>query len=478
MNEDTLSNEMGDIVEMCEDEIQVPPNNEIEDASRINKRNREVDQEEEWIHIQNRKVRRREERKIVEICITSKEIIPKQFALAKLFKNQGISNICRVKYINPYKIIIEVNDEQSAEILTSCEHLISLGWRFQRPLEVGLSYGVIKHIELGLSEEELLKSITSSGEIVNVKRLKRRIEGEGGWTDSESVRVGFGGSSLPSHINIYEMQVKVEPYIFPVTQCSRCWRFGHTIKLCPSKKVFCPKCGGKHENCTVTTYKCINCTKNHMSLNRSCPAYLKERKIREIMAEFNVTYRKAITMYVPPQPSTYKEPNSTESTNFEARAFPSPAAGTSTQFNYTDAPIQKTLTYAQAASSCNRNDSSIKNYELSDPKEHVKKKKQKKKKVKRTIPESIAESSVDTEFQDSASDVSENYQNKKKSGTRGYVPFFILLKQLKNIFCDSSISLKEKIEKSVQMCVEWSITAIFQNITNLPFLQGILSNYG
>lgn len=98
------------------------------------------------------------------------------------------------------------------------------------------------------------------------------------------------------------MRVKVDPYLFPVTQCSRCWRFGHTLKMCPSERIFCPKCGGKHENCEVTTFKCINCTNNHLALDRSCPAYLKERKIREMMAHFNVSYRKAMTRYTPPAP--------------------------------------------------------------------------------------------------------------------------------------------------------------------------------
>lgn len=39
-----------------------------------------------------------------------------------------------------------------------------------------------------------------------------------------------------------------------------------------------------------------------MALSRTCPIYLKERRLRELMAEFNCTYRKALSMYVPPEP--------------------------------------------------------------------------------------------------------------------------------------------------------------------------------
>ncbi|KAF9421609.1 hypothetical protein HW555_002542 [Spodoptera exigua] len=71
--------------------------------------------------------------------------------------------------------------------------------------------------------------------------------------------------------------------------------------MCPSKNVICPKCGGHHENCDTTLFSCVNCTGDHISLSKACPVYKKERKLREIMAEFGCTYRKALEMYVPPE---------------------------------------------------------------------------------------------------------------------------------------------------------------------------------
>ncbi|CAG5020343.1 unnamed protein product [Parnassius apollo] len=64
----------------------------------------------------------------------------------------------------------------------------------------------------------------------------------------------------------------------------------------------CPKCGGEHENCDTKTFKCVNCSGSHMALAETCPAYLKERRLRELMAEFNCTYRRALTIYVAPAP--------------------------------------------------------------------------------------------------------------------------------------------------------------------------------
>lgn len=330
-----------------EDIMQIESEEHTIESGRQSKRLREEESEEAWTQVKNRRERIKDIRGIVEISITSTEKFPKQFALAKLFKSQNITEISRVKYINPYKIIIEMKGEENAENLLKCDHLINLGWRFQRPLEVGLSYGVIKNIELELAEKDLIESITSTCEIANVKRLKRRADVEVGWVDSESVRVGFRGPLLPAYIYIYDMQVRVEPYLFPVTQCSRCWRFGHTIRMCPSKRVYCPKCGGKHENCDTTTYKCLNCTKNHMTLNRKCPEYIKEKKMREIMAEFNVSYRKAITMYVPLQPPTRERSRSP----IRAESIRGVTPNTTLRFSTASLPTQEAPTYAHAASS-------------------------------------------------------------------------------------------------------------------------------
>ncbi|CAH2095618.1 unnamed protein product [Euphydryas editha] len=252
------------------------------------KRRREEDEgQDEWTEVVRRKQRLRALREGIQLTVTSKTIFPKQFALAKLFKAKNISNISKVKYINPFKITIEVNNEESADDLINCDHFIEMGWRFQRPFEVGLSYGIIKDIELDITEEDLIKSISCTTEVINVKRLQRKNKDDIGWSDCEKVRVGFKGSSLPTYIYIFDMKVRVEPYVFPVTQCSNCWRYGHTRKMCPSVKSYCPKCGGKHDSCNITVYKCINCNENHMVLDRTCPVYIKERRIRDIMAEFN-----------------------------------------------------------------------------------------------------------------------------------------------------------------------------------------------
>lgn len=288
--------------------------------ARAPKRQRGVREGESWIEVERRGRRvavRRSKRDNSaldpekEICITSPEVLPKQFALAKQLNAHGIVNINRIRYINPYKIYVEMDSENAAQNLLSCDALKELGWRCQKRYEVSTSYGIIRNFEIELEEKDLLEVIKCSFcDIVGAKRLQRRSKDGTEWETSETIRLGFKGSSLPPFVEIYGVKVRVEAYIFPVTQCSKCWRYGHSAKLCPSKRIICPKCGQNHSNCDTTSYKCVNCGGHHMTLDRICPKYKKERRLRELMSEFNISYRKAMDVYIPPEhsPSNDKHP--------------------------------------------------------------------------------------------------------------------------------------------------------------------------
>lgn len=232
------------------------------------------------------------------VSITGKDkVLPKQFGLAKLLKSENIMNINKVQYKNAYKVIVEFVDRQNAEKLVKCQKLLDLGFRCQFADEINLSYGVVKQIDLNIEVEEIQQSVESEYEVVSVRRLKRLgVSRE--WVDSETVRLCFKSSTLPPYVSMYGCRFKVEPYMFPVTQCSGCWRYGHLIKSCPTKVIRCPKCGEGHSNCDTTNYKCINCKMSHMALEKSCPIFIKEKQIRKIMCEKNFTYRKALSSYL------------------------------------------------------------------------------------------------------------------------------------------------------------------------------------
>lgn len=229
-----------------------------------------------------------------EVCITSLTILPKQMALAKLLRSELIHNVSRIRYKSPYKVLIRFESDLDAEKLINCQKFRELDYRCQKTSVNTLVYGIVRGVDLELNDKEIMEILESSTKIVSVKRLDR-MENGGKWVKSETIRICFEESTLPPYVYAYGCRFKVESYVFPVNQCSGCWKFGHLLKFCPTKKKLCPKCGSpEHSNCELNNYKCLNCKGSHLVLDKSCPVFLKEKTIRNIMCKENLTYRKAL----------------------------------------------------------------------------------------------------------------------------------------------------------------------------------------
>lgn len=231
------------------------------------------------------------------VSITGKEILPKQFGMAKLLRSLNIENVRRIVYKNAFKVMTYFNNKEDASKLLSCEKLTDLGYRVQMTDQANLCYGILKQIDLEMEEKEILENVTCEYDVISIRRLRRQSD-NGEWVDSETIRICFKGNTLPPYVYSYGCRFKVEPYTFPVSQCSVCWRFGHLSKSCPSKKQICPKCGNNHPNCETEKYICVNCKGPHMALFKKCPVFLKEKEIRNIMTENNCNYRKGLEIYL------------------------------------------------------------------------------------------------------------------------------------------------------------------------------------
>lgn len=232
-----------------------------------------------------------------EITLTSLKQLPKQMAFARMMKSENIKNITKIKYKSPFKVLIQFSNKDQADKLINCQKIAELDIRCQYTDNSFVSYGMIKGVDLEMKENEILENLDSSSEILSVLRLKR-MSLDGKWIDSETVRICFKNACAPTYVYAYGISFKVEKYIFPVTQCSACWKFGHIKKYCSLNKIICPKCGGEHANCETEVFKCINCKGPHMAINKSCPHFLREKRIRMIMSQENVTYKKALDIFL------------------------------------------------------------------------------------------------------------------------------------------------------------------------------------
>lgn len=309
-----------------------------------------------------------------EICVTSSKELPKQMALARLLQSENICNISKIKYKSRFKILIGFDNNVDAMKLVENQKFRDLDYCCRKTLETTMTYGLIRGVDLEFSEEDILATLKCETKIVAVKRLKR-LDYSGKWVDSESVRICFQGKTLPTHVTAYEYNFTVESYTFPVTQCSGCWQFGHMIKVCPTKKILCPKCGStEHANCDLKTYRCLNCKGLHFVLDRSCPMFRKEKEIRNIMSKENIPYRKALQLVM----GKYGKEDAT-------RARPQPSVETQS-FKILEEPTQvkdvNRPTYSQVVTRAEIHKESSPE-RISEKSETLNKKKPKKKKSKK-----------------------------------------------------------------------------------------------
>ncbi|KAJ8703854.1 hypothetical protein PYW07_013148 [Mythimna separata] len=433
-----------------------------EEAIKVLKRGREED-ETGWKLVQNKDSRKKFKESSIEIYISSKEKLPRQFALARLFKENGINDIMKVKYINSHRVRIDCKNEMSATKLVTCKDFIDKDWRFSRPDYKSYSYGVIKNVDLELTDDELKSCLSypDSFELVSLKRLKRRNTSESPeelWVTSEAVRLCFKGDMLPAYVYADSLSIKVEPYVFPVSQCSRCWKFGHTARVCPSKKILCPKCGSNHPNCDIQHFKCINCGGSHMALSKICPAYLKEKKLKDLMAEFNCTYRKALLLYVAPspcriQPEPQPEPITVVNT---ADLFPQHVENV-VFTERSSSPLYADMVKTKAV---------IHNLEISKDKKSVKK-------TEKT------RSAKENEFESAnwspreATEANE-LNNEAQEPREKEVHFEELITRIKEIIFLKKGTMAKKFKMIIQCCVQWLILVVVDNVSDWKMMKRLL----
>lgn len=268
---------------------------------------------------------------------------------------------------------------------------------------------------------------------------------EGQWVDSSAIRTCFKGTSLPPYLTVYGCQFKVEPYVFPVTQCSTCWKFGHMKRFCPHK-IKCPKCGGEHENCDTSKFHCLNCKGEHLAIDKKCPMYLKEKNIRKIMSVNSWTYKKALSFYLQETVGLIKKTpaipvektTSQNASTFDMLDFPEPPK------SYSEITQNKNYT-----KNCNKDTDSI-IFKCSTNKQRTKKQR------KYMKQNNVMEEGTDEELSDEDFSCENTRKDDKSKKYKIFAAFTKVYNKLKKIVL-SELTLEQKISASVKIVTEETI---------------------
>jgi hypothetical protein len=145
---------------------------------------------------------------------------------------------------------------------------------------------------------ELWETINDNSDIIKIEKMYRKIYDKERKKikdlETDNIVITFRGGQTRCELWLWNKRaaIKVRPYIMPVKQCYKCFRYGHIKAFCRSEER-CIICGDKaHGRCTKEE-KCRNCNGQHRSTDRKCLVREKNKNIQTIMAYHNVTYNSA-----------------------------------------------------------------------------------------------------------------------------------------------------------------------------------------
>lgn len=171
-----------------------------------------------------------------------------------------------------------------------CTEICGVPVRPYQFLDGPTSIGVIKNVDLELSECEILENLQSDGRIARVRRFGT----------SGVVKLTFSSSKLPSFVLLGRVRHQVIPFRHRPIQCYNCGGFGHYAVSC-NRAAACSRCAEPHpltdfknnKKCSSTALKCVNCGEAHEATSPTCEKWKEERNIVTYAKTHAVDYRSA-----------------------------------------------------------------------------------------------------------------------------------------------------------------------------------------
>lgn len=165
--------------------------------------------------------------------------------------------------------------------------------------------GIVRSVPVEWTLEELVSSIEvpdGFGRVIRARRLnKKSIENNTPiWTPTPTVVLTFIGQKLPDRVYCFFNSLPVQTYILPTIQCNNCCRFGHVATQCRSN-ARCFICAKSHSGIECNSLSpiptCLFCSGNHKAIDTSCPEYSRQKSIKLVMSQENISYNEAAVRF-------------------------------------------------------------------------------------------------------------------------------------------------------------------------------------
>lgn len=243
--------------------------------------------------------------------------------LGKMFLLNKIEGIVEIMKISRNRVQVEFISYQAANLLITSSCLLKHNLYAFIPSAKVQRIGIIRNIELDLTDDELQTHLKTDCSILQVKRIMKNSKDSSGApvkTPTRAVKIWFSGQRLPPKVYLFYTAIVVQPFQFAVIQCRKCLKFGHIAEQCKGS-LTCAVCADKHEtqSCIQEVFLCTNCGRDdHPATDRKCPQYIRQKLIKEIMAKENCAFHEVFLRY----PSLNAEKRSVPHPQFSASEFP------------------------------------------------------------------------------------------------------------------------------------------------------------
>ncbi|XP_049884510.1 uncharacterized protein LOC126379738 [Pectinophora gossypiella] len=203
--------------------------------------------------------------------------------------NKGVKQLQR---INKFKIgVIFERPGLANAALTNKKFLDSHSLKASIPASSSEVTGVITHVPTDLSNEQIYSALTSTKNIVTIRRFMRRVKndfGEFNLEPTKTVSITFSCPNLPESVDLNSWRFELRPYIPPVKQCLKCLRYGHIAKFCKNAER-CSICGESHNFKVCTKLpkdaSCCHCKGNHIAISSQCPVKKEQIELNKQKVE-------------------------------------------------------------------------------------------------------------------------------------------------------------------------------------------------
>lgn len=218
-----------------------------------------------------------------------------------------IRNVTRdgVKRIGRNRVSVEFYSADDANSFLRHPALAAANYDAIIPSYSVTRMGIVRQVPVEWTLEELVSSISvpeGFGQVIKARRMNRKtvVGSSTVWVPTQTVVLTFLGQRLPERVFCFYTSLPVVPYILPSIQCNKCCKFGHVMSQCRSNPR-CFICAQPHLGIECSSQSpiptCLSCSGPHKATDPSCPEHHRQKSIKLVMSQENISYTEAAARY-------------------------------------------------------------------------------------------------------------------------------------------------------------------------------------